>query len=276
MAAAAAGATIAAAAGGNPTPPAKGLKRHKGKRRAANKSLGAGPSPGRGVSEPARAPGKRTGSLSSRSPSLAGIRWGHSEDVWGQVSEPRLGWMALLARALRENRVHLGRPRLLHLPGRNPVVGSRGRRAQLLASPAQEAGARINQPSRGGLFRAEALLSSLPSPLGPTPGSPLAKGKSTINFFLGQMGSSQQCSVKMHRPPFLFLQSCLPGRPPKRQMNTLILSGILQSLSGRLPSAPRSFHFNLQQGGDACSGPDARGELGHGPPPRTPALRDPD
>ena len=57
-------------------------------------------------------------------------------------------------------------------------------------------------------------------------------------------------------------------------MNTLILSGILKSLSGRLPPAPRSFHFNLQQGGDASSGPDARGELGHGPPPRTPALRE--
>lgn len=155
------------------------------------------------------------------------------------------------------------------------MVGTRGRRAQLLASPAQEAGARIDQPSRGGLFRAESLLSSLPSPLSPTLGSPLAKGKSTINFFPGQMGSSQQCTVRMHRPPFLFLQSCLPGRPPKRQMNTLILSGILQSLSGRLPPAPRSLHFNLQQGRDASSGQDARwGELGHGPPPRTPALRE--
>lgn len=138
------------------------------------------------------------------------------------------------------------------------MVGTRGRRAQLLASPAQEAGARIDQPSRGGLFRAESLLSSLPSPLSPTPGSPLAKGKSTINFFSGQMGSSQQCTVRMHRPSFLFLQSCLPGRPPKRQMNTLILSGILRSLSGRLPPAPRSLHFNLQQGRDASSGQDGR------------------
>lgn len=136
------------------------------------------------------------------------------------------------------------------------MVGTRGRRAQLLASPAQEAGARIDQPS-GEVFFGQSHF-SLPSPLSPTPGSPLAKGKSTINFFPGQMGSSQQCTVRMHRP-FLFLQSCLPGRPPERQMNTLILSGILQSLSGRLPPAPRSLHFNLQQGRDASSGQDGRG-----------------
>lgn len=154
--------------------------------------------------------------------------------------------------------MHLGRPRLLHHPRRTPGGGDAGKAGTAPCKPCPRGWSKDRSALRGGLFRAESLLSSLPSPLSPTPGSPLAKGKSTINFFPGQMGSSQQCTVRMHRP-FLFLQSCLPGRPPERQMNTLILSGILQSLSGRLPPAPRSLHFNLQQGRDASSGQDGRG-----------------
>lgn len=121
--------------------------------------------------------------------------------------------------------MHLGGPRRLLHPQQTPGGEDRGRRAQHLASPAQEAGARIDHPSRRGPWGLRHFSPPFHHPWARASVS-FGKGKSTINFFPRQMGSSQQCTLGMNRPlPFLFLQSCIPGRPPKLQTNTLILPG---------------------------------------------------
>lgn len=172
-----AGATIAAAAGGN----RPRRRKDRGARKAASceQKPRRGAEPGTWGKQAGRAPGSGPASW-LQEPNLAGIRWGHSEQVWGQVSEPRLGWMALIAR--QRIRVHLGRPRLLHHPRRTAGGGEQEGEAQLLANPAQEPGSKDRSALQGRSFSGRAPLSSLLSPLGPMPGSPLAKGE--INYKL--------------------------------------------------------------------------------------------